>query len=186
MKRYGLLPPEFDLDHPPKVNPYTLDRLYWEACSRDAKTEAGSRLLTVDRETYEVVKRDRSGDRVWLYTLVRPMEAWPLKDGAVFIAYLPSPHTGNKGGVRLVSDAKQTLFDCPFDDEIISCQSLTTNNTRVACAFRGVKGPRIVIFDVTPDKQVVWKEAESMSIQEPTLAKIIPEETGIYNVSVQR
>ena len=319
MKRYGILPADFDLDRPPKVNPYTLDRLYWDASSRDTKAIPGYRLLTADVDTCEVTKRDRSGAPVWVYTQVRPIDAWPQPDNAVLIAYLPSPRTGNKGGVRLVSDAKQTLFDCPFNDEIMSCQPLTNGNilvnecgagrvteltpkgesvrsfdvkakgkghatarlirltpqgtvlvaecyshklreydltgallkewdfqmvygasrlpnghtlvscykpaavyevtpegktvwsltaadlpkemnlaqfgeaqrlpngnTLVACCSRGVKGPRAVAFEVTPDKQVVWKETEPERIRETTSVKIIPEESAVGRTPVAR
>jgi hypothetical protein len=65
-------------------------------------------------------------------------------------------------------------------------QRLPNGNTLVACCSRGVKGPRAVAFEVTPDKQVVWKETEPERIRETTSVKIIPEESAVGRTPVAR
>ena len=65
-------------------------------------------------------------------------------------------------------------------------QRLPNGNTLVACCSRGVKGPRAVAFEVTPDKQVVWKETEPERIRETTSVKIIPEEVDVARTPVAR
>lgn len=93
-----------------------------------ANTAPGYALLACDVETSEITRCDASGQPVWVYAGVKPIDAWALSDGSVLVAYLPSPRTASKGGVRLVGADKRTIFDYPCDDEIMSCQP-TTNGT---------------------------------------------------------
>ncbi len=44
MKRYGVLPPEFDLENPPKVDPYELEQKYWRLFWHKAEWGSGSNL----------------------------------------------------------------------------------------------------------------------------------------------
>ena len=98
----------------------------WAAGTNSA--QPGFAYIACDVDTYEITRFNASGESVWSYAQVRPIDAWPMADGSVLVAYLPSPRTGNKGGVRLIGADKQTLFDYPYDDEIMSCQPLTNGN----------------------------------------------------------
>lgn len=94
-------------------------------------TRPGYPFIACDVDTYEITKYNAAGEPVWVYSQVRPIDAWPMPDGAVLVAYLPSPRTNKKGGVRLVSESKETVFDFPYDDEIMSCQPLPNGNILV-------------------------------------------------------
>jgi hypothetical protein len=91
----------------------------------------GYAFIACDVDTCEITKCNAAGEPVWVYAQVRPIDAWPMPDGAVLVAYLPSPRTGNKGGVRLVGADRQTIFDYPFNDEIMSCQPLPNGNVLI-------------------------------------------------------
>jgi hypothetical protein len=91
----------------------------------------GYPFITCDVDTYEITKYDAAGEPVWVYSQVRPIDAWPMPDGSVLVAYLPSPRTNQKGGVRLIDANKQTLFDYPYNDEIMSCQPMPNGNILV-------------------------------------------------------
>jgi hypothetical protein len=88
----------------------------------------GCALIACDVDTGEITRYDAAGAPAWVYAEVKPIDAWPLPDGSVLAAYLPSPRTANKGGVRLIAADKRTLFDLPYDDEIMSCQPLTNGH----------------------------------------------------------
>ena len=90
--------------------------------------QPGYAFIACDVDTSEITKFNAAGEPVWVYAQIRAIDAWPMPDGSVLAAYLPSPRTGNKGGVRLIGAAKQTLFDYPYTDEIMSCQPLTNGN----------------------------------------------------------
>ena len=96
-------------------------------CAAETATppaKPGYPFIACDVDTFEITKFNAAGEPVWVYAQVRPIDAWPMPDGSVLVAYLPSPRTGNQGGVRLIGPAKQTLFDYPYHDEIMSCQPL--------------------------------------------------------------
>lgn len=84
----------------------------------------GYAFIACDVDTSEITLFNKAGKPVWVYSEVRAIDAWALSDGSVLAAYLPSPKTGDKGGVRLIAADKATLLDLPFDDEIMSCQPL--------------------------------------------------------------
>jgi hypothetical protein len=88
----------------------------------------GFAFIACDVDTYEITRFNAAGEPVWVYSQVRPIDAWPMAGGSVLVAYLPSPRTDKKGGVRLIGADKQTLFDYPYNDEIMSCQPLTNGN----------------------------------------------------------
>lgn len=92
------------------------------------RTGPGYAFIACDVDTSEITKFNAAGEPVWVYSEVRPIDAWPMADGAVLVAYLPSPKTANLGGVRLIAADKQTVFDRPYHDEIMSCQPLTNGN----------------------------------------------------------
>lgn len=91
----------------------------------------GYAFIACDVDTSEITRFNAAGEPVWVYSDVRPIDAWAMPDGTVLAAYLPSPKTGNKGGVRLIAADKRTLFDYPYADEIMSCQPLTNGNILV-------------------------------------------------------
>jgi hypothetical protein len=97
-----------------------------EAVTTSAKP--GYAFIACDVDTSEITKFNAAGEAVWVYSLVRPIDAWSMPDGSVLVAYLPSPRTANKGGVRLIGADKQTVFDYPYNDEIMSCQPLANSN----------------------------------------------------------
>jgi hypothetical protein len=94
------------------------------AAEAPTNTGPGYAFIACDVDTSEITRHDTAGEPVWVYSEVRPIDAWAMPDGSVLAAYLPSPKTGNKGGVRLIAADKATLLDLPFDDEIMSCQPL--------------------------------------------------------------
>lgn len=100
-----------------------------ESAAQSAKP--GYAFIACDVDTFEITKFNASGEPVWVYSEVRPIDAWPMPDGAVLAAYLPSSRTGNKGGVRLIGADKKTVFDFPYNDEIMSCQPMTNGNILV-------------------------------------------------------
>lgn len=91
-------------------------------------TKPGYPFIACDVDTGEITKFDTAGEPVWVYSAIRPIDAWPMPEGSVLVSYLPSPRTGNKGGVRLIDAAKKTVFDYPYNDEIMSCQPLPNGN----------------------------------------------------------
>jgi len=91
----------------------------------------GYAFIACDVDTSEITRFDAAGAPVWVYSDVRAIDAWPMPDGSVLAAYLPSPKTDNKGGVRLIAADKRTLFDYPYADEIMSCQPLTNGHILV-------------------------------------------------------
>ena len=94
-------------------------------------TKPGYGILTCDVDTYEAIRYNAAGECIWTYSQVRPIDVWLMADDTVLIAYLPSPRTGNKGGVRLVDRAGKTIFDYPYNDEIMSCQPMPNGNILV-------------------------------------------------------
>ena len=99
--------------------------------SATASAKPGYAFIACDVDTSEITRYDAAGEPVWVYSDVRPIDAWSMPDGSVLAAYLPSPRTGNKGGVRLIGADKRTLFDYPYNDEIMSCQPLANGNILV-------------------------------------------------------
>ena len=94
----------------------------------EAAAQPGYALIACDVDTSEITRLNEAGEPVWAYAEVKPIDARALPDGSVLAAYLPSPRTGNRGGVRLIAADKRTLFDYPYDDEIMSCQPLASGN----------------------------------------------------------
>lgn len=100
-------------------------------CTAGAAAESakpGYSFIACDVEAREITKYNEAGDPVWVYAQVLPMDAWPMPGNEVLVAYRPSPLTGNKGGLRLVGADRQTVFDHPYDDEIMSCQPMTNGH----------------------------------------------------------
>ena len=98
-----------------------------EVCAAE-RGSPGYAFVAADVDTSEITKFNAAGEPVWVYSEVRPIDAWPMADGTVLVAYLPSPKTANQGGVRLIDADKRTVFDRPYHDEIMSCQPLTNGN----------------------------------------------------------
>ncbi len=119
------------------------------------RTRPGYAFMTTDIIQCKLTKYDADGNSFWVYEKqVKPIDAWPMPDGTVLIAYLPSPLTKNMGGVRLVDANQATVFDLPFDDEIMSVQPLENGNFLLAECHQGRitemdrKGKRIRSFNV--------------------------------------
>ena len=93
-----------------------------------ASAKPGYAFIACDVDTYEITTFSAAGEPVWVYSDVRPIDAWAMPGGEVLVAYLPSPRTNNKGGVRLIGADKQTVFDFSYSDEIMSCQPMTNGN----------------------------------------------------------
>jgi len=92
----------------------------------------GYSFIIGDYSHCQIVKFDADGKATWVYDKVKPIDVWAMPDGTVLTAYLPSPLTANKGGVRLVNPDKTTVFDYPFNDEIMSVQPLANGNFLMA------------------------------------------------------
>ena len=105
-----------------------------DGAAAEAKTNSvkpGYAFIACDVDTSEITRFNEAGEAVWVYSEVKPIDAWPMPDRAVLVAYLPSPRTGDKGGVRLIGADKKTVFDYPYTDEIMSCQPLANGNILV-------------------------------------------------------
>lgn len=160
----------------------------------------GYAFLAADVDTYEITKFNAAGEAVWTYAGVRPIDAWPMPDGAVLVAYLPSPRTGGKGGVRLVGADKQTVLDFPYDDEIMSCQPMENGRILVnECGAGRIterdRGGRIIrSFDVkakgqghktarlirtTPQDTVLVAECYSHKLREYSFAGVLLQEWNL-------
>src|ERR1041384_7689148 len=90
--------------------------------------QPGYAFISCDVDTHEITKFNPAGDCVWIYSEIRAIDVWPMSDGSVLASYLPSPRTNNKGGVRLITAGKKTVFDYQYADEIMSCQPLPNGN----------------------------------------------------------
>ncbi len=125
-----------------------------ESTASAVSARPGYAFITADIGLNRITMYDAEGAATWVYDKVSPIDVWALSDGTVLTAYLPSPLTAGKGGVRLVGADKQTLFDFPFDDEIMSVQPLANGNVLIAeCHFGRVteldrQGNRIGSFQV--------------------------------------
>lgn len=135
----------------------------WVAClvsvmtygneTRVCDKRPGYAIITGDLRQNEIVKYDADGVAVWRYDL-RAVDVWAMPDGKVLAAYLPSPLTQGKGGVRLISPDKETLFDYSADDEIMAVQPLENGNFLMAECYSGqvtemtLKGERISSFKI--------------------------------------
>ncbi|MBI5834751.1 MAG: hypothetical protein HZB16_20820 [Armatimonadetes bacterium] len=120
----------------------------------DATVRPGYAFITGDLGLNRITKYDAAGKPYWYYTQISPIDVWPMPDGTVLAAYLPSPLTAGKGGVRLINPDQSTVFDFAFDDEIMSVQPLTNGHFLLAeCHFGRItefdrQGQRIKSFNV--------------------------------------
>lgn len=96
-----------------------------------AQNGPGYAFVACDVDTYEITKFSPAGEATWVYSQVRPIDVWPMTNGAVLVAYLPSARTSNRGGVRMVNAAKETVFDYAYNDEIMSCQPMPNGHILV-------------------------------------------------------
>ena len=122
---------------------------------QEFSAKPGYPLIIADYNKCRITKYDADGQPTWVYDKkLRPIDIWAMPDGTVLTAYLPSPFTANKGGVRLIDADQKTLFDYPFDDEIMSVQPLANGNFLIAeCHFGRVTeldrtGKRIKSFTI--------------------------------------
>jgi hypothetical protein len=122
--------------------------------AKTLREKPGYAFLLSDLESFRVAKYDAEGREFWSYDGIRPIDAWPLDDGSLLIAYLPSAHTKGKGGVRKIDAMKKTIFDYPFDDEIMSVQPLPNGNFLIVECHKGLitemndRGEKIRSFPV--------------------------------------
>jgi hypothetical protein len=126
-----------------------------ESAARLLRDKPGYAFITSDIELCRITKYDADAKPFWTYDKkLKPIDVWAMPDGAVLIAYLPSPLTKNMGGVRLVDAKQATVFDLPFDDEIMSVQPLDNGHFLLAeCHYGRItemdrEGHRISSFNV--------------------------------------
>ena len=124
------------------------------ALQPEFSAKPGYALITGDLCLDRITQYDADGKVTWVYGKVKPIDVWAMPDGTVLVAYLPSPQTANQGGVRLIAADQRTIFDFPFDDEIMSVQPLANGNFLIAeCHFGRVTeldrtGKRIKSFQI--------------------------------------
>ncbi len=124
------------------------------AMAAETMVKPGYAFITGDLGLNRITKYDAQGRPTWYYSQVSPIDVWPLADGTVLCAYLPSGLTGGKGGVRCIRPDGSTLFDFAFDDEIMSVQPLPDGHFLLAeCHFGRVtefdrQGQRLSSFTV--------------------------------------
>ncbi len=134
----------------------------------------GYAFIACDVDTSEITRFSAAGTPEWVYSEVRAIDAWPMPDGAVLAAYLPSPLTGNKGGVRLIGADKKTVFDYPYEDEIMSCQPLPDGHVLINACDAGQiteidrQGRALRSFDV---------RAKGMGHKTARLVRLTPQNT---------
>jgi hypothetical protein len=97
----------------------------------------GYSFITADIGQSRITKYDADGNVTWEYDKINPIDVWAMPDGTEHTAYLPSKLTKNKGGVRLIAADKTTVFDFPYDDEIMSVQPMTNGNFLIAECHKG-------------------------------------------------
>ena len=108
----------------------------------ESKPSVGSsdtyELITANLGSGQVTIYDKDCVERWTYGDVASIDAWGLKNDEILIAYLPSPKTEEKGGVRIVSKDKKTVFDYPIQDEVMSCVPMDNGNILIAECKKGV------------------------------------------------
>lgn len=113
----------------------------------------GYGIITADLRNNIIIKYDADGQPEWEYKM-HAVDAWAMPDGSVLAAYLPSPLTEEKGGVRLIGPEKETRFDWSVADEIMAVQPLDNGNLLMAECHKGrvtelsLKGERIHSFQI--------------------------------------
>jgi hypothetical protein len=118
------------------------------AQSKGAAVMTGSAqydFIIADVDAHEVVRYSKKGERQWVYSEVRAIDVWPLPKDEVLIAYLPSPKTSDKGGVRIVNKEKKIVMDFQIDDEVMSCLLLPNGNI----LFTETKAGKLTEIDFT-------------------------------------
>lgn len=136
---------------------------------------AGYDFLVGDVDAYAVARYSSEGKRIWEYAEVRAIDVWPMADGNVLVAFLPSDKTAGKSGVRIVSPDKKTIFEyLAPEGEVMSCCPLTNGNILVAETHMGRvvevdrKGAVVSAFDV---------KAKGMGHKAIRMIKLTPEGT---------
>lgn len=151
MKRYGILPADFDIDKE-DVDVYKLDELYWkhlwyypEGKSRpgyypkshdsssgtEQKKKTGQKVkhsfLCSDVGRDIVAKFSADGKLEWEYPINECTDAWMLENGNVLIS-----SCGKERGVREVTPDKKIVWEYKTSSEVWGCQRLENGNTMIA------------------------------------------------------
>jgi hypothetical protein len=80
-------------------------------------------------DSKQVVRYSRDGNCTWVYDKrLHAIDATPLNDNKILVAYLPSEFTDNKGGVRIIDKNGRAIFDYSLKDEVMSCLPLDNGN----------------------------------------------------------
>jgi mono/diheme cytochrome c family protein len=158
MQRFGILPPDFDLDRDP-ANGYELDRRYWE--SFHYVPGAAAPVFPMHRPAFvfacegakKILEFDAYGNLAWECPAEMARDVWRLPNGNTLFAYNEQYGTRSDketaSGVREVTRDKQVVFDYHCQGHVFSCQRLPDGNTLVGLAGQG----KIQI--VSPDGRLV-------------------------------
>jgi hypothetical protein len=158
MKRFGILPPGFDLDRDP-ANGYELDRKYWE--SFHYVPGAAAPVFPMPRPAFvfacegvkKILEFDADGNQVWECPVEMARDVWRLPNGNTLFSFNEQYGTRSdketESGVREVARDQKIVFEYRCKGHVFSCQRLPDGNTLVAMAGQG----RIRI--VNPAGQVV-------------------------------
>lgn len=129
---------------------------------RRARLTAAGTLLAAHMDNNKVAEYDMSGKEIWSLAVPSPWAAVRLKSGNTLL-------TSNKGFVREVNHQGDTVWELTQKDvpgiRLFSLQEanrLANGNTVISnwCP-NGLKNPQdwpssVQVFEVTPDKKVVW------------------------------
>jgi hypothetical protein len=105
--------------------------------AQEFSAKPGYAIITADHKLNRITQYNAAGKTTWQYDKVSPIDVWAMPDGTVLTAYLPSKLTNDMGGVRLIAADKSTIFDFPYNDEIMSAQPLTNGNFLIAECHKG-------------------------------------------------
>ena len=170
MKRFGVLPESFDPARE-KVDPYQLDRRYWDSL-HPVPVSADSAAVTAVpaavaptaptarppfvfacEEAAAILEFDAAGKLAWEYPAPMAREVWRLPNGNTLFTYNEQygvlSDRKNPCGVKEVTRDKKVVFDYRSEGQLFSCQRLADGNTLVALAGQGK------IQVVTPAGRVV-------------------------------
>ena len=129
---------------------------------RRARLTAAGTLLAAHMDNNKIAEYDMDGKEIWSLAVPSPWAAVRLKGGNTLL-------TSNKGFVREVTPKGETVWELTQADlpdiKLFSLQEanrLANGNTVISnwCP-NGIKDPKawstsVQVFEVTPDKKVVW------------------------------
>jgi hypothetical protein len=151
---------------------------------RRARLTAAGTLLAAHMDNNKVAEYDMDGKEIWSLDVPSPWAAVRLKSGNTLL-------TSNKGFVREVNPRGETIWELSQKDvpeiRLFSLQEanrLANGNTVISNWCPGVlKNPQdwpttVQVFEVTPDKKVVWalrEWAEPANLGPATVIQLLDE-----------